>query len=99
MRMHGLRIVYALHMRMHMHCLYLQRTEPAFLAYGSAFATTTLIGAYTHGGLWLEAMHMHALCTRHTCTLYAPRRACAKHAPSMRRARAVHALCTYRAGG
>ena len=33
---------------------YLQRAEPAFLAYGSAFATTALLAAYTHGGPWLE---------------------------------------------
>ena len=38
---------------------YLQRAEPAFLAYGSAFATTALLAAYTHGGPWLEAAKAH----------------------------------------
>ena len=38
---------------------YLQRAEPAFLAYGSAFATTALLAAYTHGGPWLEAAKEH----------------------------------------
>ena len=36
-----------------------QRAEPAFLAYGSAFATTAILAAYTHGGPWLEAAKAH----------------------------------------
>ena len=38
---------------------YLQEAEPAFLAYGSAFATTALLAAYSHGGPWLAAAKAH----------------------------------------
>ena len=38
---------------------YLLQAEPAFLAYGSAFATTALLAAYSHGGPWLAAAKAH----------------------------------------
>ena len=38
---------------------YLQRAEPAFIAYGGTFATTALLAAYTHGGPWLAAARAH----------------------------------------
>jgi cystathionine beta-lyase len=57
---------------------YLQYAQPAFLTYGSTFATVALLAAYERGGPWLNAARQHVANNVRLLHLYLRR-----HVPSV----------------